>query len=161
MLKWIIELLKRIFMNPETTDKTTEDTNVQQKKVLVRGSINLGNPTITGSYYDLYNTSVITYQKAGNNNYTVDCYLNATINDASSYVIYPANHCLVYVTTGAIHTASKVIVTSSIGDTGGGVLGNILNIVVQANTLQPIYAGTNWIAYYLIYSARFSSDTVL
>lgn len=145
-------------MKPESTNRTTENTNNQQKKVVSRGGINLGDADLVSSYYSYSDFADIKYQITDNNNYSFDAFLNAKIS-ADGYLLYPANQCIVSVPTGTIHTAGQLYIYSGIDDIGGGQLGNILSIATTRVTQTESFG--DWISYYLIYSTRITEGTIL
>lgn len=148
-------------MQPETTDRITEDTNVDEKKVVVRDNMALTVTATSGGYYSVYGSSRQKYILTGNNSYNFDLFVNYTYVDANSYTIQPGNSMILDISTGAVQQAIIYYISSAIDDIGGGRLGNVLDIVVTGNTVRPGFTGTNWSAYYLLYSTKVTDETIL
>lgn len=148
-------------MQPESTDRTTEDTNVDEKKVIVRDNMALTVTATSGGYYSVYGTDRQNYILTGNNSYNFDLFVNYSYTDASSYIIQPGSSMILDIFTGNVQQAIVYYISSSIDDVGGGRLGNVLDITISGNTIRPGYVGTDWRAFYLLYSAKVTDETIL
>ena len=85
----------------ETTNRTTEDTNILNKKILSRDEIDMGTPSSSGGYYTYSVTRDIDYQKAGTNNYCLDGFLDYHFT-AFVFYVRPINHMQINPTTGKV-----------------------------------------------------------
>lgn len=151
MIKWIIELLKRIFMQPETTDRLTEDTNVNEKKILNRKT--LDTTVDTGdAYWTFYeNFEDITYAKAGNNTYLLEGYYGKSYG-GDAVILRPLNQIVVSIDTGKMLQEGY----SAVQDSGAGFV--TLNMFLSIASPGVEYTGTK--IYRIIYTTKITEDTL-
>lgn len=153
MLKWIIELLKRIFMNPETTDRTTEDTNVNEKKVVSRVQEEVPFFSSGSGYYSYFATLQVPYQKAGTNDYCYDGFYQFHFSADVMYV-RPCNYMEVDTSTGKLKTASITDVYQNI------YLGlDVINSDISVYTSQQPFALPTQ-GFIVYYSTSISNNTI-
>lgn len=153
MIKWIIEILKRIFMQPQTTDRTTEDTNVREKKVVTRTDTVVPLYSTVGSYKYYYVELQIPYQKAGVNDYARDTFYQFHF---SAFVMHirPINYMEVDTSTGNIKTMGNSAMFSSVyygTDT--------IQVWYYIYTTQAVYA-LPIEAFDVLYSTSLSNNTI-
>jgi len=153
MLKWIIELLKRIFMNNETTDRTTEDTNVDEKKVVSRLDTTVPLYNTVGSYKYYYIERQVPYQKAGTNDYARDTFYQFHF---SAFIMYirPINFMEVDTTSGNIKTIGNSAMFSSAYYGVDTIQMWYFIYTTQATFALPIQA------FDVIYSSSLSNNTI-
>ena len=76
---------------PQTTDRTTENTNVDEKKIITRAIIS--TTKTSGVYWQEYDgQEYITYQKAGTNNYCLDGYFARKLTGSTQIILTPLNN---------------------------------------------------------------------
>lgn len=152
MLKWIIELLKRIFMNNETTDRTTEDTNVDEKKIVSRSTTSLTKTT--GAYFSSYdNTEYIYVQKADDNTYTLDGYFGKSYEVGDVVILRPFNYIAVSIDTGKILSEGLATMNSFFN-----VTRDIVSVTYRYQSTDG--ALTDFNAYRLLYSTKITEDII-
>lgn len=118
MLKWIIEILKRIFMNPETTDRTTENTNVDEKKVLSKDRI--ATTETSGAYWLSFDaTETVKYQNTDANTYCIDGYYSQTnIAGDPTLEVYPLNTMILRLDTYNLFEQGLATMSSAVDPNG-------------------------------------------
>lgn len=152
MLKWIIELLKRIFMQPETTDKTTENTNVDEKKILSRATI--ATTETLGAYWKNYNaTESVTYLKTGTNNYCIEGYFGSLYASYAVIDLTPLNHIEVNTATGTMGVECLATESSIVNPAG-----NFVYITYAYKTVGVAF--TNMKAYRIIYATAVTQSSI-
>lgn len=137
----------------ETTNRTTEDTNVAQKKIVSRIEDDMGTPT-TVSGFNTYNvTHELGYQKSGTNNYAFDTFLDYHVT-AFDFWVRPTNYCQLNPGTGKM-TVEYIATMSSYVNPNG----NFVQINYILGTGETPFA-INFKSYGLIYSTSITEDSI-
>lgn len=152
MLKWIIELLKRIFMQPESTDRTTEDTNVDEKKILSKATIDT-TKTAGAYFYSHDGQENITYLKTGNNNYCIEGYFGKSYTVGDVVILRPLNHINVSIDTGKILEEGVATENSFVNPEG-----NFVNIAYRYMTTDS--GLTDIKAYRIAYATAVTKSSI-
>ena len=140
-------------MNPQTTNRTTEDTNILNKKILSRDGIDMGTPSSSGGYYTYSVTVDIPYQKAGTNNYCLDGFLDYRFT-AFVFYVRPINHMQINPTTGKIIDEMIATMNSYVNPQG-----NFLEVTYRLFTTSQPYA-INYTTYPIIYSTSVTEGSI-
>lgn len=132
-------------MNPETTDRVTEDTNILNKKIASRDEIDMGTPTSSGGYYTYSVTVDIPYQKAGTNNYCLDGFLDYHFT-AFVFYVRPINHMQINPTTGKVQDEMIATITSHASPAGTSIevtyrlITTVLPFAINYTTYPILYS---------------------
>ena len=151
MIDFIIGILKRIFMNPETTNKVTEDTNINQKKIIARTETDLGIPTIVSGFNTYVATQDIDYQKSGTNNYTYDTFLDFHYT-IDTFQVRPTNYCQLNTSTGKMTVEYSVTMQSFVNPNG-----NFVQLIYSLGTGE-VPTSVNFKSFGLLYSTSVTED---
>lgn len=152
MLKWIIELLKRIFMQPESTDRTTEDTNVDEKKILSRAVID--TTKTTGAYWKEYNGQEnITYLQTGTNNYCIEGCFGRKLTGSAQIILIPLNTIGLDPSTGKVVEEGLATENSFVNPEG-----NFVNIAYRYMTTSSVVEDIN--AYRIAYATAVTQSSI-
>ena len=139
-------------MNPETTDRITEDTNVSEKKILSRATIDLTRTT--GAYfYDHSGSEYITYLKTGNNNYCIEGYFGKSYTMGDVVILRPLNYMAVSIDTGKMLAEGLATENSFINPEG-----NFVNIAYRYLTTDS--GLTDMKAYRVAYSTAVTQSSI-
>lgn len=147
IIKWILSMI-----NPQSTDRVTEDTAGLQRKIVYRGRIDVDTSGFTSylqedgaSTYLVGSLSeTIDELEVSNTLYSVD-YALAFVNAPYNYQMFKGN----YIDGGGPYTQSNVNVAIS---SNSGKLKITFNIKAGFTV--------NYI-YYVVYSTRITEDTIL
>jgi hypothetical protein len=153
VIDFIIGILKRIFMNPETTNKVTEDTNVKDKAILSKAQ--LSTVESTGAYWLSYSsTESIKYQKADNNTYMVEGYFSQSFNGVPYLEVYPLNTMILRLDTYNMFSEGIATQQSFVDPSG-----NYLEIFFRWNYLGA--AGVyQFFANRILYATRVTDEVI-
>lgn len=139
-------------MNPETTDRTTEDTNVSEKKILSRATID--TTETLGAYWKSYEgQEYITYLKTGNNNYCIEGYFGNLFGSYATIDLVPLNHIEVNSATGKMGIECLATENSFVNPEG-----NFVNIAYRYMTVGTALA--NLKAYRVAYSTAVTQSSI-
>lgn len=140
-------------MQPETTDRLTEDTNVAQKKIVSRIQTEVPLFSTVGSYKYYYTELQIPYQSAGTNDYARDTFYQFNFSAFVNYV-RPINFVEVDTSTNAVKTVGNSAMFSS------PYYGrDTIQVWYFIYTTQAVFNFANQ-AFDLIYSSSISNNTI-
>lgn len=136
-------------MNPETTNRTFEDTNISEKKITDRGMTSLGTP-VTSGVYELYTATRTVEHILASSKPIVDCYVNYNFASVATQYVFPGNSPILNPITGTMYSSANY----SISGSGGSLL-----ITQTFSTLDP--ADADWNMFDVVYSSKITQDTVV
>lgn len=136
----------------ETTDRTTEDTNVSEKKILSRATIST-TETI-GAYWKTYDGQEnVTYLKTGTNNYCVEGYCAVDYTDYAQLDLVPLNSMTVHAVDAVMAEECLATETSIVNPAG-----NFVNIAYQIKRTDA--SPTTLDVFRLMYSTAVTQSSV-
>lgn len=139
-------------MNPETTDKTTENTNVDEKKLLSRNTI--ATTETIGAYWKSYDAQeYIPYLKTGSNNYCIEGYYAVDFTDYAQLDLVPLNSMTVHAVDGVMAEECLATENSFINPEN-----NIINIAYRIRRTDA--SPTTLDAFRLAYSTAVTQSSI-
>lgn len=139
-------------MQPETTDRLTEDTNVNNKRILNRKT-NSTSLDAGDAYWDFYESSEdLNYAKAENNTYCLEGYFGNLYGSYATITLLPLNHMEIDTSTGKM--ALEGYATTQ--DTGSGFV--TLDIFLSA--AKSVVDFENLKIYRILYTTKITEEAL-
>lgn len=141
-------------MNNETTDRTTEDTNIKQQKIIRRDEADPNTPTTEG-IYSLYDFDFpIPFVEADAHNYCFSGYFTYNYG-VDTFYVRPINHMQINPTTGVILTEAQGFTFSY------SAIPNVNSISASQTLLTTeVPISIDFKSYLVLYSTGVTEDSI-